>query len=95
MSGRWENHDRLMKAMNDQQGKLTCEQDLLEVLRRRAKQNRPRTTTAYLAAAANLRTDVALKHLGALELTGVVQSCLVRDGAEMRWVLNGDAEVAA
>lgn len=62
--------------------------DLLEVLQRRAAAGRPRCTTAWLAAAANLRTDVALERLGALERQGVVTSTLTEDRAEMAWAMN-------
>ena len=50
----------------------------------------PLCTTAWLAAAANLRRDVALERLGELERRGVVRSTLSADGAEMLWAL-GDA----
>ncbi len=62
-------------------------QDLLEVLKLNARLGRSPCTTAWLAAAANLRQDVALERLGDLERHGTVVSRLTAGGTEMTWAL--------
>lgn len=63
--------------------------DLIDVLKMRAGATPQRRTTAALAAAANIRIDVAFKRLGALERQGAVTSIVVDDGElqEMAWTL--------
>ncbi|MDE2639288.1 MAG: hypothetical protein OXI03_01765 [Chloroflexota bacterium] len=62
-------------------------QQLLELLRARAATGRPWIGTAWLAAAADMRMDIALERLGELERRGVVTSRLGEDGEEMFWTL--------
>lgn len=63
--------------------------DLLAALRTRNHLQPSRRTSVILAAAADLRLDVALETLGALEKAGEVTSEIVRTGdiEHMSWSL--------
>ncbi|MYG25502.1 MAG: hypothetical protein F4213_05705 [Boseongicola sp. SB0677_bin_26] len=70
-------------------GETSSFRDLIDVLKVRMGATPQRRTTAALAAAANLRLDVAFKRLGTLERQGTATSMIVQDGElqAMAWTL--------